>query len=146
MTPRRNPARAFNETPFRTCSVAALAHFFQQAEITKKQDLLGHDREIRELMGAHDLDIADVHVVAGIADETGQTYGRVFYTKATSLTFCAYDLDGEADLKTASAFQASGQRGADEQQALSLVAFYEHNTSRKRRDVKFDHRQSPRNN
>jgi hypothetical protein len=54
MIPRRNPARAVIETPFRTCSVAVLAHFFQRAEITKQQDLLGHDRDIRELMGGSD--------------------------------------------------------------------------------------------
>jgi len=96
-----------------------LAHFFQQAEITKQQDLLDLDRDIRKLMGARDLYIAEVHDVSGSA-ETDRTYGRVFYTKAKSPIFYVYDVDQEALLKTASTFQDSGQRGADKQQALIL--------------------------
>ena len=109
----------------------------QQAEITKQQDLLDHDRDIRELMGARDLYIADVHDVGGTG-ETDKTYGRVFYTKGKSLIFYAYDLDQEAGLKTASTFQAWGRRGVDKQQALSLGVFYEDNTSKKRWILKFD--------
>jgi hypothetical protein len=99
--------------------------------------LLDHDRDIRELMGARDLYIAEVHDVAGTG-ETDKTYGRVFYTKGKSLIFYAYDLDQETDLKTASTFQAWGSRGIDKQQALSLGVFYEDNTSKKRWVLKFD--------
>lgn len=109
----------------------------QQAEITKQQDLLNDDRDIRELMGARDLYIADVHDVGGNG-ATDKTYGRVFYTKGKSLIFYAYDLDQEAGLKTASTFQAWGRRGVDKQQALSLGVFYEDNTSKKRWILKFD--------
>src|SRR3984957_16385177 len=62
----------------------------QQAEVTKQRELLDHDRDIRELMGARDLYIAEVHDVAGNG-ETEKTYGRVFYTKGKSLIFYAYD-------------------------------------------------------
>jgi DNA repair exonuclease SbcCD ATPase subunit len=109
----------------------------QQAEIAKQHDLLDHDRDIRELMGARDLYIAEVHDVAGNA-ETDKTYGRVFYTKGKSLIFYAYDLDQEAGLKTGNTFQAWGRRGIDKQQALSLGVFYEDNTSKKRWVLKFD--------
>jgi peptidoglycan hydrolase CwlO-like protein len=109
----------------------------QQVEIAKQQLLLDHDRDIRELMGARDLYIAEVHDVARIG-ETDKTYGRVFYTKGKSLIFYAYDLDQETDLKTASTFQAWGSRRIDKQQALSLGVFYEDNTSRKRWVLKFD--------
>jgi hypothetical protein len=109
----------------------------QQAEITKQQELLDHDRDIRELMGARDLYIAEVHDVAGNG-ETEKTYGRVFYTKGKSLIFYAYDLDQEAGLKNASTFQAWGRRGVDKQQALSLGVFYEDNASKKRWVLKFD--------
>ena len=70
----------------------------QQAQISKQQELLDHDRDIRELMGARDLYIAEVHDVGGNG-ETDKTYGRVFYTKGKSLIFYAYDLDQEAGLK-----------------------------------------------
>jgi hypothetical protein len=76
----------------------------QQGAIAKQQVLLDHDRDIRELMGARDLYIAEVHDVAGTG-ETDKTYGRVFYTKGKSLIFYAYDLDQETDLQTASTFQ-----------------------------------------
>jgi hypothetical protein len=109
----------------------------QQVVIAKQQVLLDHDRDIRELMGARDLYIAEVHDVAGTG-ETDKTYGRVFYTKGKSLIFYAYDLDQETDLKTASTFQAWGSRGIDKQQALSLGVFYEDNTSKKRWVLKFD--------
>jgi hypothetical protein len=108
-----------------------------QAEITKQHELLDHDRDIRELMGARDLYIAEVHDVAGTG-ETDKTYGRVFYTKGKSLIFYAYDLDQEAGLKNASTFQAWGRRGVDKQQALSLGIFYEDNASKKRWVLKFD--------
>lgn len=109
----------------------------QQVVNAKQQVLLDHDRDIRELMGARDLYIAEVHDVAGTG-ETDKTYGRVFYTKGKSLIFYAYDLDQETDLKTASTFQAWGSRGIDKQQALSLGVFYEDNTSKKRWVLKFD--------
>jgi hypothetical protein len=109
----------------------------QQAEIAKQQELLDHDRDIRELMGARDLYIAEVHDVAGNG-ETEKTYGRVFYTKGKSLIFYAYDLDQEAGLKNASTFQAWGRRGVDKQQALSLGVFYEDNSNKKRWVLKFD--------
>src|SRR3984957_4679183 len=49
----------------------------QQAQVAKQQELLDHDRDIRELMGARDLYIAEVHDVGGTG-ETDKTYGRVF--------------------------------------------------------------------
>ena len=109
----------------------------QQVQIAKQQELLDHDRDIRELMGARDLYIAEVHDVGGNG-QTDKTYGRVFYTKGKSLIFYAYDLDQEVALKSGSTFQAWGQRGADKQQALSLGVFYEDNTSKKRWVLKFD--------
>jgi hypothetical protein len=109
----------------------------QQSQIAGQQDLLEHDRDIRELMGARDLYIAEVHDVAGTG-KTDKTYGRVFYTKGKSLIFYAYDLDQESGLKNASTFQAWGRRGVDRQQALSLGVFYEDNASKKRWVLKFD--------
>lgn len=109
----------------------------QQAQVAKQQEMLDHDRDIRELMGARDLYIAEVHDVGGTG-EMDKTYGRVFYTKGKSLIFYAYDLDQEAGLKNASTFQAWGRRGVDKQQAFSLGIFYEDNASKKRWVLKFD--------
>jgi hypothetical protein len=109
----------------------------QQSEISKQQELLEHDRDIRELMGARDLYIAEVYDVAKTG-QTNKTYGRVFYTKGKSLIFYAYDLDQQAGIKNASSFQAWGRRGPDKTQALNLGIFYEDSVGKKRWMLKFD--------
>jgi hypothetical protein len=109
----------------------------REQEVGNQQELLDHDRDIRELMGARDLYIAEVYDVARDG-QTQKPYGRVFYTKGKSLVFYAYDLDQQAEYKTASTFQAWGSRGLDKQQATSLGIFYEDNAAKKRWVVKFD--------
>jgi hypothetical protein len=102
-----------------------------QEQVAKDQDLLEHDRDIRELMGARDLYIAEVHDVAGDG-QTTKTYGRVFYTKGKRLVFYAYDLDAQPGARNASTFQAWGRRGPDQKQARNLGVFYEDNLAKKR--------------
>jgi hypothetical protein len=116
-----------------------LSHLLQQREtdLEQQDQLLAHDRDIRELMGARDLYIAEVYDVAGTG-ETKKPYGRVFYTRGKSLIFYAYDLDQQTELKRASAFQAWGRRGPDRQQSVNLGIFYEDNASRKRWILKCD--------
>jgi Anti-sigma-K factor rskA/Putative zinc-finger len=103
----------------------------------KQEELLAHDRDVRELLGARDLYIAEIYNVArdGV---TQKPYGRVFYTKGKSLIFYAYDLDEEPGVRTASTFQAWGKLGPDRRQALSLGIFYEDNAAKKRWVLKFD--------
>ena len=108
----------------------------KQVEVAKQQELLEHDRDIRELMGARDLYMADVHDVTRAG--TDKTYGRVFYTKGKSLIFYAFDLDAQPGVQNASSFQAWGRRGPDRQQAHSLGIFYEDNVSKKRWVLKAD--------
>lgn len=103
----------------------------KEAEIGQQQDLLAHDRDIRELMGARDLYISEVYDV-GRSGHTEKPFGRVFYTKEKSLVFYAYDLQQEVGLRNASAFQAWGRRGPDWTKALNLGIFYEDNAAKKR--------------
>ncbi len=109
----------------------------RDAALDQKDELLAKDRDIRELMGARDLYVAEVYDVARTG-ETQKPYGRVFYTKGKSLIFYAYDLDQETAVKNASTFQAWGRRGPDREQALSLGIFYEDNASKKRWILKLD--------
>jgi hypothetical protein len=109
----------------------------REAALNEKDELLAHDQDIRELIGARNLYIAEVHDIAGTG-ETQKPYGRVFYTREKSLIFYAYDLDRQAGLKRASAFQAWGRRGPDREQAVNLGIFYEDNASKKRWILKFD--------
>jgi DNA repair exonuclease SbcCD ATPase subunit len=109
----------------------------REAALDQQQELLAHDRDIRDLMGARDLYIAEVYDVERTG-ETKKPYGRVFYTKGKSLIFYAYDLDQQAGAKNASSFQAWGRRGPDRQQALNLGVFYADSTSTKRWVLRFD--------
>ena len=109
----------------------------RDATIDQQQQLLAHDRDIRDLMGARDLYIAEVYDV-GRSGETKKPYGRVFYTRGKSLIFYAYDLDRQAELKNATTFHAWGRRGPDRKQALNLGIFYEDNVSKKRWVLKCD--------
>jgi hypothetical protein len=109
----------------------------REQALNREEELLAHDRDIRELMGARELYIAEVYDVAKDG-QTKKPYGRVFYTKGKSLVFYAYDLDQQAGLKKAITFQAWGSRGADRQLATSLGVFYEDSTVKKRWFLKSD--------
>jgi len=102
----------------------------KDTEVAKGQELLEHDRDIRELMGARQLYVADIRDVTGAG--TDKTYGRVFYTKGKSIIVYAFDLDAQPGLQNARSFQAWGRRGPDKEQALSLGIFYEDNIGKKR--------------
>ena len=108
----------------------------REAALDQKDELLAHDRDIRELMGARDLYVAEVYNV--VRNGTQKPYGRVFYTKGKSLIFYAYDLDQQHGMKNATTFQAWGRRGPDRGQALNLGVFYEDSVSKKRWIVKCD--------
>ena len=108
----------------------------REAALDQKDELLAHDRDIRELMGARDLYVAEVYNV--VRNGTQKPYGRVFYTKGKSLIFYAYDLDLQTGVKNPTTFQAWGRRGPDRRQALNLGVFYEDSVSKKRWIVKCD--------
>jgi hypothetical protein len=109
----------------------------RDAALDQQQQLLAHDRDIRELMGARDLYIAEVYDVARTG-VTQKPYGRVFYTRGKSLIFYAYDLDQQPEIKNARTFQAWGRRGPDQKQALNLGIFYIDSAAKKRWVLKFD--------
>jgi len=113
----------------------------REQDLGKQQELLAHDQDIRELMGARDLYIAEVYDVARNG-QTQKPYGRVFYTKGKSLIFYAYDLDQQQSVKNANTFQAWGRRGTDKQQALNLGIFYQDSLAKKRWVLRFQDQQA----
>jgi hypothetical protein len=109
----------------------------RDATVDQQQELLAHDRDIRELMGARDLYVAEVYDVARTGT-TQKPYGRVFYTKGKSLIFYAYDLDQQTVARNANTFQVWGRRGPDREPPFPLGIFYEDNASKKRWVLKLD--------
>ena len=115
---------------------AALAE--KDSQVQEQQTLLSSDRDIRELMGARDLFIADVFDIDR-EGRTKQPFGRVFYTKNKSLIFYAFDLDKQRGLHTQDvAFQAWGLNDADKRHPLNLGIFYMDNQANRRWALKFD--------
>lgn len=109
----------------------------RDAAIDEQRELLARDKDIRDLMGARELYIAEVLDV-GRNGETKKPVGRVFYTKGRSLIFYAYDLDQQPGLRNASIFQAWGRRGPDLTQSMNLGIFYVDSAAHKRWVLKFD--------
>lgn len=100
-------------------------------KIAEQEQLLGHDRDIRNLMGARDLYIAEIYDVAKNGN-TQKPFGRVFYTKGKSLVFYAYDLDQQPGVKRASTFQAWGRTGSDPTHDRNLGIFYQDDINKQR--------------
>jgi anti-sigma factor RsiW len=106
-------------------------------EIAQEQDLLQHDRDIRNLIGARNLYIAEIYDIAKTGD-TQKPFGRVFYTKDKSLIFYGYDLDQQRGVKRASTFQAWGRRESAPKADVSLGLLYQDDASQKRWALKFN--------
>jgi hypothetical protein len=116
-----------------------LSYTLKQSEETvqRAEQFLASDRDIRDLMGARDLYIADVFDI----DRDGKTqkaFGRVFYTGGKSLIFYAFDLDRQPGVREASAFQAWGRRGPGDKHPLSMGVLYEDNAANRRWVLRFD--------
>jgi hypothetical protein len=109
----------------------------KDSTIGRQDQYLAADRDVRELMGARQLLIADVFDVDG-GGQTRKPFGRVFYTKSKSLVFYAFDLDPMPGYKQAKAFQAWGRQGQDGSKPVSLGVFYMDNETNRRWALKSD--------
>jgi len=118
----------------------AAANRDQERRLNDAQQYLTSDRDIRELMGARKLYIADVFDVDG-SSRTKKAFGRVFYTQGKSLIFYAFDLDREPGVANASTFQVWGQREAPQGEQplpMNLGILYMDNESNRRWVMRFD--------
>jgi hypothetical protein len=110
--------------------------------IERDEGFLASDRDVRELMGARQLYIADVFDV----DQSGskrKPYGRVFYTKGKTLIFYAFDLDQSPGYRDAKAlasksFQVWGSAGQDNAAPVGLGVFYMDSEANRRWVFKLD--------
>src|ERR1700688_354637 len=112
----------------------------QERRLKDTDQYLSSDRDIRELMGARKLYIADVFDVDG-SSRTQKPFGRVFYTQGKSLIFYAFDLDRQPGIVNASTFQVWGQREAPQGEPASpmnLGILYMDNETNRRWVMRFD--------
>ena len=92
------------------------------------KDFLAHDRDIRDLIGARDLYIADIFDTTENG-KTAKQFGRIFYTKDRSLVFYGFDLDKQAGPKRDVSFQVWGS--GSNTPAVSLGLFYQDDTHKR---------------
>jgi hypothetical protein len=111
----------------------------QEARLKDTEQYLRSDRDIRELMGARKLHIADVFDVDG-SSRTQRPFGRVFYTEGKSLIFYAFDLD-KAPKVTNASFQVWGQHEAPQGERvfpMNLGILYMDSEANRRWVMRFD--------
>jgi hypothetical protein len=107
------------------------------AILQRTENFLASDRDIRELMGARDLYIADVFDI----DREGKTqkaFGRVFYTGGKSLIFYAFDLDRQPGARELRTYQAWGRRGPSDKRPLNMGVLSLDNAANQRWVLRFD--------
>ncbi len=109
----------------------------QERRLVDNEKFLASDRDIRDLMGARQLYIADVFDVDSHS-LTRKPYGRVFYTQGKSLIFYAFDLDDQENKSGSSTYQVWGRTLPDEAKPLSLGILYMDNESNRRWVLRFD--------
>ena len=102
----------------------------QQERLAEYEQYMASDRDIRELMGARKLYIADVFDVDRDS-HTQQAYGRIFYTEGKSLIFYAFDLEDKNGRTKASAFQVWG-KSENVGKPVNLGILYMDNASNRR--------------
>jgi hypothetical protein len=103
--------------------------------LSENAELLSHDRDIRDLIGARNLLITEIYDVAQTGARS-KPFGRIFYTKDKSLIFYGYDLDKQPGLKKSVVFQAWGS-SSDSGQDVNLGLFYQ-DDSKKQWVLKFN--------
>lgn len=142
---RNKFAIASTDTTQQTTQVAALetkirdlnaALDEKDAQLSEKSQLLDldkefldHDRDIRDVIGARNLYIADISDLTQDG-RTAKQFGRIFYTKDRSLLFYGFDLDSQASHKQNVAFQVWGS-GSDRSAPVSLGLFYQDDTHKR---------------
>lgn len=85
------------------------------------QQFLKHDRQIRNLIAARHLYIADIYNVKENG-ATAKPFGRIFYTKDESLVFYAYDLDKQVRRNKLVSYQVWGSGSNQPEVSLGLFS------------------------
>jgi hypothetical protein len=86
----------------------------QNQSLARERQLLSHDREVRDIIGARNLHIIDVYDT-DTRGHTKQAFARAFYTEGRSLVFYAYDLPtdpGRENQEYVAWGQAEGRRSS----------------------------------
>ncbi len=93
----------------------------QSEKASMERQLASVSSDVRQLMGARNLHIIDVHDVNGTG-RAAKSFGRVFYSEGQSLVFYAFDLPNGKLMPAKYHFQAWGQQEGQAQSVRNLGA------------------------
>lgn len=94
----------------------------QSEKLAMERQLASVSSDVRQLMGARNLHIIDVHDVNGTG-KSAKSFGRVFYSEGQSLIFYAFDLPNGKLTPAKYHFQAWGQQEGQAQSVRNLGTF-----------------------
>ncbi len=109
----------------------------QSAALQREREMLTANKDIRDLMAARNLHIADVFDT----DTKGKTrtaFGRVFFTEGKSLIIYAYDLNDRRVQDAGYHYRVWGKKEGPGQAAKSLGIFYSDDKAQRRWVFKYD--------
>jgi hypothetical protein len=109
----------------------------QSSALDREREMLAANRDIRDLMSARNLHIADVFDT----DTKGKTrtaFGRVFFTEGKSLIIYAYDLNDHRVQDAGYHYRVWGKKEGPGQSAKNLGIFYSDDKAQKRWVFKYD--------
>jgi hypothetical protein len=91
-------------------------------KLAMERQMASVSSDVRQLMGARNLHIIDVHDVNG-AGKSARSFGRVFYSEGQSLVFYAFDLPNGKLTPAKYYFKAWGQQEEQAQSVRNLGTF-----------------------
>jgi hypothetical protein len=110
----------------------------EQNKLAKTDEqYLASDKDIRDLIGARNLYIADIMDVSD-SGQSRKPFGRVFYTKTKSLVFYAYDLNRQPGVKRTSTFQVWGRNSVNDRHPINLGILYMDSETNQRWTLRVD--------
>lgn len=107
----------------------------QTASLDREQQMLSVGRDVRDLMGARNLHIIDVHDANGIGKDR-KSFGRIFYTEGKQLIFYAFDLDDKRVMNATYSYAAWGERLGQPGSVKSLGILYVDDKAQRRWSLK----------
>ena len=109
----------------------------QIASLGREQEMLSVGRDVRDLMGARNLHIIDVHDANGSGKDR-PSFGRIFLTEGKSLIFYAFDLDDRRVVNANYSYEAWGERLGQPASVKSLGVLYVDDKAQRRWSLKVD--------
>src|SRR6266566_1735817 len=109
----------------------------QSAALEREREMLTANRDIRDLMAARNLHIADVFDT-DTRGKTRASFGRVFFTEGKSLIIYAYDLNDHRVQDAGYHYRVWGKKEGPGRAAKSLGIFYSDDKAQRRWVFKYD--------